>query len=123
MGATRQQPAFSLLVTPGAGADKGKGSALKLTYRDAGGFIWSDYVLTNVKNKEARISDHYPLWGRIFADQGMSGRSIFSGPTECGNVLEVATKVLFARPTVLLQAPWAARAPRAARASRPGQLP
>jgi endonuclease/exonuclease/phosphatase family metal-dependent hydrolase len=41
---------------------KGKGSALTLTYKDAGGFIWSDYLLKNVKNKEARISDHYPLW-------------------------------------------------------------
>lgn len=44
---------------------KGKGSALTLTYKDAGGFIWSDYLLKNVGNKQARISDHYPLWAEF----------------------------------------------------------
>ena len=35
---------------------KGKGSALTLTYKTASGFIWTDYLLKNVKQseKEAR---------------------------------------------------------------------
>jgi endonuclease/exonuclease/phosphatase family metal-dependent hydrolase len=44
--------------------NKGKRSALTLTYRDAGGFIWTDYILEQVGTtaKQARISDHFPLW-------------------------------------------------------------
>jgi endonuclease/exonuclease/phosphatase family metal-dependent hydrolase len=47
--------------------NKGKGSALTLAYRDAGGFIWTDHLLHNVEEsaKEARISDHYPLWAEF----------------------------------------------------------
>lgn len=46
---------------------KGSGSALTLPYQTAGGFIWSDYLLEGVKQseKEARISDHYPLWAEF----------------------------------------------------------
>ena len=46
---------------------KGNRSALTLTYRTAGGFLWTDHLLTNVKQseKEARISDHYPLWAEF----------------------------------------------------------
>jgi endonuclease/exonuclease/phosphatase family metal-dependent hydrolase len=46
---------------------KGKGSALTLTYKTAGGFMWTDYLLKNIKQseKEARISDHYPLWAEF----------------------------------------------------------
>jgi endonuclease/exonuclease/phosphatase family metal-dependent hydrolase len=46
---------------------KGKGSALTLGYKTAGGFMWTDYLLKNVKRsaKEARISDHYPLWAEF----------------------------------------------------------
>jgi exonuclease III len=47
--------------------NKGKKAALTLKYKDAGGFIWTDYVLQNVNvdRKEARISDHYPLWAEF----------------------------------------------------------
>jgi hypothetical protein len=47
---------------------KGKRSALTLRYKDAGGFIWSDHLLADVtqSEKEARISDHYPLWAEFW---------------------------------------------------------
>jgi hypothetical protein len=47
---------------------KGKRSALTLRYRDAGGFIWTDHLLADVgqTEKEARISDHYPLWAEFW---------------------------------------------------------
>jgi hypothetical protein len=44
---------------------KGNRSALTLNYSGrAGGFMWTDYVLEDLprRRKEARISDHYPLW-------------------------------------------------------------
>ena len=46
---------------------KGKRSALTLRYEDSGGFIWTDHLLVDVKQseKEARISDHYPLWAEF----------------------------------------------------------
>jgi endonuclease/exonuclease/phosphatase family metal-dependent hydrolase len=43
----------------------GRRSALTLDYVDAGGFIWTDHLLTDVADvdqKQARISDHFPLW-------------------------------------------------------------
>src|SRR5581483_9791084 len=46
---------------------KGSRSALTLHYTDASGFIWTDHLLQGVKQseKEARISDHYPLWAEF----------------------------------------------------------
>ena len=46
---------------------KGQGSALTLAYKTAGGFLWTDHLLTSVKRTEieARISDHYPLWAEF----------------------------------------------------------
>lgn len=52
---------------------KGRRSALTLRYRDAGGFIWTDHLLRDVgrSEKEARISDHYPLWAEFWLrDEG-----------------------------------------------------
>ena len=42
-------------------------AALSLTYKTAGGFMWTDHLLKGVKNSEigARISDHYPLWAEV----------------------------------------------------------
>jgi endonuclease/exonuclease/phosphatase family metal-dependent hydrolase len=43
-------------------------SALTLRYRDAGGFTWTDHLLAGIRQteKEARISDHYPLWAEFW---------------------------------------------------------
>jgi endonuclease/exonuclease/phosphatase family metal-dependent hydrolase len=51
---------------------KGRRSALTIEYRDAGGLIWSDYLLTDVPRpeQEARISDHYPLWVEFWLRKG-----------------------------------------------------
>ena len=51
--------------------DDGQFSALTLDYRTAGTFIWDRHLLEDVpvRRKEARISDHYPLW----AEFGLSG--------------------------------------------------
>jgi endonuclease/exonuclease/phosphatase family protein len=45
----------------------GKRAKLTLRYRDAGGFEWTRYLLerTRQTEKEARISDHYPLWAEF----------------------------------------------------------
>jgi endonuclease/exonuclease/phosphatase family metal-dependent hydrolase len=45
----------------------GQTSALTLEYEDAGTFLWDKYLLTDVaaRRKEARISDHYPLWAEF----------------------------------------------------------
>lgn len=46
---------------------KGRRSALTMRYVDAGGFLWTDHLLQDVgqSEKEARISDHYPLWAEF----------------------------------------------------------
>ncbi len=46
---------------------KGARPALTLGYRDAGAFVWTDHLLEDVgqSEKEARISDHYPLWAEF----------------------------------------------------------
>jgi endonuclease/exonuclease/phosphatase family metal-dependent hydrolase len=46
---------------------KGPRAALTLRYRNAGGFIWTDTLLTDLPQttKQARISDHYPLWAEF----------------------------------------------------------
>jgi hypothetical protein len=45
----------------------GQRSALTLTYKTAGTFIWDNHLLQGVPvpRKEARISDHYPLWAEF----------------------------------------------------------
>ncbi len=46
----------------------GDRSALTLEYSGrAGGFLWTDHILQDVprRRKEARISDHYPLWAEF----------------------------------------------------------
>ena len=45
----------------------GQRSALTLDYVDAGTFIWDEHLLTGLpaRRKEARISDHYPLWAEF----------------------------------------------------------
>jgi endonuclease/exonuclease/phosphatase family metal-dependent hydrolase len=50
--------------------NKGKRSALSLKYNTAGNFVWDDHLLHEVKQseKEARISDHYPLWAEFLLD-------------------------------------------------------
>ena len=46
---------------------KGPRAALTLRYLNAGGFLWTDTLLTDVADttKQARISDHYPLWAEF----------------------------------------------------------
>ncbi|MGE5691720.1 MAG: endonuclease/exonuclease/phosphatase family protein [Pseudomonadota bacterium] len=46
---------------------KGPRAALTLRYLDAGTFLWTDVLLTDVPDttKQARISDHYPLWAEF----------------------------------------------------------
>jgi len=46
---------------------KGGKSSLTLQYLTSGGFTWTDHLLKDVKQseKEARISDHYPLWAEF----------------------------------------------------------
>jgi endonuclease/exonuclease/phosphatase family metal-dependent hydrolase len=50
--------------------NKGKGAALTLKYKTAGNFVWDQHLLHDVKQseKEARISDHYPLWAEFLLD-------------------------------------------------------
>jgi exonuclease III len=50
--------------------NKGKGAALTLKYEDAGTFVWDEHLLHDVRQseKEARISDHYPLWAEFGLD-------------------------------------------------------
>jgi endonuclease/exonuclease/phosphatase family metal-dependent hydrolase len=50
--------------------NKGKGAALTLKYKTAGNFVWDEHILTEVgqSEKEARISDHYPLWAEFLLD-------------------------------------------------------
>ena len=47
--------------------DDGQFSALSLDYRTAGAFIWDRHLLEGIPQtrKEARISDHYPLWAEF----------------------------------------------------------
>jgi hypothetical protein len=49
---------------------KGKRAALTLKYVTAGNFVWDEHVLKGVpvSEKEARISDHYPLWAEFELD-------------------------------------------------------
>lgn len=49
---------------------KGKRAALTLKYVTAGNFVWDDHLLKGspVSEKEARISDHYPLWAEFQMD-------------------------------------------------------
>jgi endonuclease/exonuclease/phosphatase family metal-dependent hydrolase len=50
--------------------NKGKGAALTLKYKTAGNFVWDQHLLQDVgqSEKEARISDHYPLWAEFLLD-------------------------------------------------------
>lgn len=50
--------------------NKGKGAALTLSYKTAGNFVWDQHLLHDVQQseKEARISDHYPLWAEFLLD-------------------------------------------------------
>jgi Endonuclease/Exonuclease/phosphatase family len=50
--------------------NKGTGAALTLKYETAGNFEWDEHLLQDVKQseKEARISDHYPLWAEFRLD-------------------------------------------------------
>jgi len=46
----------------------GNREALTLTYRTAGTFDWTEHILQEVQRnstKEARISDHFPLWAEF----------------------------------------------------------
>ncbi len=47
--------------------DDGQFSSLTLDYKTAGTFIWDRHLLAGLPNprKEARISDHYPLWAEF----------------------------------------------------------
>lgn len=46
---------------------KGNREALRLGYRTAGSFPWTDHLLHDVRRstKTARISDHFPLWAEF----------------------------------------------------------
>ena len=47
---------------------KGRREALTLKYRTAGTFDWTQHILEDVERnstKEARISDHFPLWAEF----------------------------------------------------------
>jgi hypothetical protein len=50
---------------------KGRRAALTLKYVTAGNFVWDDHILkgVNTSEKEARISDHYPLWAEFLVDE------------------------------------------------------
>jgi len=52
--------------------DDGQRSALTLEFIDAGTFIWDKHLLTGLpaRRKEARISDHYPLWAEFGITSG-----------------------------------------------------
>ena len=52
--------------------DDGQRSALTLEFVDAGTFIWDEHLLTDLpaRRKEARISDHYPLWAEFGIPSG-----------------------------------------------------
>ena len=46
----------------------GNREALTLSYRTAGTFDWTEHILREVERnstKEARISDHFPLWAEF----------------------------------------------------------
>ena len=49
---------------------KDRRAALTLNYVTAGNFVWDDHLLKGmaVPEKEARISDHYPLWAEFELD-------------------------------------------------------
>jgi hypothetical protein len=51
---------------------KGRRAALTLKYVTAGNFVWDGHLLKGmaVPEKEARISDHYPLWAEFELDGG-----------------------------------------------------
>jgi endonuclease/exonuclease/phosphatase family metal-dependent hydrolase len=64
VGETRDRHSFYDQI---AWFNDGRRAKLTLGYRDAGGFEWTRYLLerTRQTEKEARISDHYPLWAEF----------------------------------------------------------